>query len=98
MTSPSSEASVVAVEWRVPGEPVVFSGIALISVGWNTGRRLKRLSPTTARLRRSWSRAADRALDEAVTMAPIDRASSYNTVSRTATGRRQRRGSRRTRR
>jgi len=36
--SPASEASVVAVEWRVPGEPVVFSvGIGpWISVGWNS--------------------------------------------------------------
>ena len=35
--APASEASTVAIEWRVPGEPVVFTlGVGpWISVGWN---------------------------------------------------------------
>jgi isopenicillin-N N-acyltransferase like protein len=89
--APSSEASLVAIEWHVPGEPVVFSlGIGpWISVGWNSaGLSLtgNELSPNDERVGvprllmvreqlTAWS------LDEAVGMAlRTDRASSYNTV------------------
>jgi hypothetical protein len=89
--SPSSEASVVAIEWRVPGEPVVFSiGIGpWISVGWNAaGLSLtgNELSPNdervgVPRLLMVREQLTARTLDEAVAMAlRPDRASSYNTV------------------
>ena len=89
--SPASEASVIAVEWRVPGEPVVFSlGIGpWISVGWNAaGLSLtgNELSPNdervgVPRLLMVREQLTARTLDEAVAMAlRPDRASSYNTV------------------
>ena len=89
--SPSSEASVVAIEWRVPGDPVVFSiGIGpWISVGWNAaGLSLtgNELSPNdervgVPRLLMVREQLTARTLDEAVAMAlRPDRASSYNTV------------------
>jgi isopenicillin-N N-acyltransferase like protein len=89
--SPSSEARVVAVEWRVPGEPVVFSlGVGpWISVGWNSaGLSLtgNELSPNdnqvgVPRLLMVREQLTARTLDEAVAMAlRPDRASSYNTV------------------
>jgi isopenicillin-N N-acyltransferase like protein len=89
--SASSEAHVVAVEWRVPGEPVVFSlGIGpWISVGWNdagislTGNELapndERIG--VPRLLMVREQLTARTLDGAVAMAlRPDRASSYNTV------------------
>ena len=89
--SPETEAGIVAVEWRVPGEPVVLSvGIGpWISVGWNSsGLSLtgNELSPDDDRVGvprllmvreqlTAWS------FDEAVAMTlRSDRASSYNTV------------------
>jgi hypothetical protein len=86
-----AEEDVVAIEWRVPGEPVVFSiGIGpWISVGWNdTGLSLtgNELSPTddrvgVPRLLMVREQLTARTLDEAVAMAlRPDRASSYNTV------------------
>ena len=89
--SPVSEASVVAIEWRVPGEPVVFSlGIGpWISVGWNaaglslTGNELAPNDERVGvpRLPMVREQLTARSLDEAVTMAlRPDRASSYNTV------------------
>lgn len=86
-----SESSVVAIEWRVPGEPVVFSlGIGpWLSVGWNdaglslTGNELtlndERIGvPRLLMVREQLTR---RTLDEAVAAAlRPDRASSYNTV------------------
>ncbi len=89
--SPASEASVMAIEWRVPGEPVVFSlGIGpWISVGWNAaGLSLtgNELSPNderigVPRLLMVREQLTARTLDEAVAMAlRPDRASSYNTV------------------
>jgi hypothetical protein len=89
--SPSSEAAAIAVEWRVPGEPVVFSlGIGpWISVGWNSaGLSLtgNELSPNddrigVPRLLMVREQLTARTLDEAVAMAlRPDRASSYNTV------------------
>ena len=89
--SPVSEASVVAIEWRVPGEPVVFSlGIGpWISVGWNSaGLSLtgNELAPNdervgVPRLLMVREQLTARTLDEAVAMAlRPDRASSYNTV------------------
>ncbi len=89
--SPISEASVVAIEWRVPGEPVVFSlGIGpWISVGWNSaGLSLtgNELAPNdervgVPRLLMVREQLTARTLDEAVAMAlRPDRASSYNTV------------------
>ena len=89
--SPASEAAVIAIEWRVPGEPVVFSlGIGpWISVGWNsTGLSLtgNELSPNdervgVPRLLMVREQLTARTLDGAVSMAlRPDRASSYNTV------------------
>ncbi len=89
--SPASEASVIAIEWRLPGEPVVLSlGIGpWISVGWNAaGLSLtgNELSPNdervgVPRLLMVREQLTARTLDEAVAMAlRPDRASSYNTV------------------
>ncbi len=89
--SPVSEASIVAIEWRVPGEPVVFSlGIGpWISVGWNAaGLSLtgNELSPNdervgVPRLLMVREQLTARTLDEAIAMTlRPDRASSYNTV------------------
>jgi len=89
--SPSSEASILAVEWHVPGEPVVLSlGIGpWISVGWNSaGLSLtgNELSPNdervgVPRLLMVREQLTAPTLDEAVAMAlRTDRASSYNTV------------------
>jgi isopenicillin-N N-acyltransferase like protein len=89
--SPASEASLIAIEWRVPGEPVVFSlGIGpWISVGWNaTGLSLtgNELAPNdervgVPRLLMVREQLTARTLDFAVAMAlRPDRASSYNTV------------------
>ncbi len=82
---------VVAIEWRVPDEPVVFSlGIGpFLSVGWNdAGLSLtgNELSPTddrlgVPRLLMVREQLTARTLDDAVEMAlRQDRASSYNTV------------------
>lgn len=96
--SPASRDSIVAVEWRVPDQPVVFSlGIGpWISVGWNSaGLSLtgNELSPNDERVGvprllmvreqlTAWS------MDDAVAMAlRPDRASSYNTVLATPDGR-----------
>jgi isopenicillin-N N-acyltransferase-like protein len=87
----ASEEQVVAVEWRVPGEPIVFSlGIGpWISVGWNdAGLSLtgNELSPNderigVPRLLMVREQLTARTLDEAVAMTlRPDRASSYNTV------------------
>jgi isopenicillin-N N-acyltransferase like protein len=89
--APSSEAEGVALEWRVPGEPVVFSlGTGpWISVGWNSaGLSLtgNELSPNddrigVPRLLMVREQLTATTLDEAVAMAlRPDRASSYNTV------------------
>jgi hypothetical protein len=89
--SPASEASVMSIEWHVPGEPVVLSlGIGpWISVGWNSaGLSLtgNELSPNdervgVPRLLMVREQLTARTLDEAVAMAlRSDRASSYNTV------------------
>jgi hypothetical protein len=89
--SPASEAKLVAIEWQVPGEPVVLSlGIGpWVSVGWNdTGLSLggNELSPNddrvgVPRLLMVREQLTARTLGEAVTMAlRPDRASSYNTV------------------
>ena len=102
--SPASEASVMAIEWRVPGEPVVLSlGIGpWISVGWNSaGLSLtgNELSPNderigVPRLLMVREQLTARTLDEAVAMAlRPDRASSYNTAfGASRRGRGQRRG------
>jgi len=87
----ASEAQLVAVEWRVPGEPVAFSiGIGpWISVGWNgaglslTGNELtpndERVGIPRLLMVREQLTACT--LDDAVAMAlRPDRASSYNTV------------------
>ena len=89
--SPDVEPSLVAVEWRVPGEPVVFSvgSGPWISVGWNdAGLSLtgNELSPNdervgVPRLLMVRQQLTARSLDEAVAMTlRPDRASSYNTV------------------
>ena len=89
--SPSSEAAVVAIEWHVPGEPVVFSlGIGpWVSVGWNSaGLSLtgNELAPNdervgVPRLLMVREQLTATSMDEAVAMAlRPDRASSYNTV------------------
>jgi hypothetical protein len=89
--SPASEASIVAIEWRVPGEPVVLSlGIGpWISVGWSSaGLSLtgNELSPNdervgVPRLLMVREQLTARTLDDAVAMTlRPDRASSYNTV------------------
>jgi hypothetical protein len=89
--SPSSEEALVAVEWHVPGEPVVFtlgSG-PWISVGWNdAGLSLtgNELSPNdervgVPRLLMVREQLTARTIDDAAAMAlRPDRASSYNTV------------------
>ena len=88
---PASREGVVAVEWRVPGEPIVFSlGIGpWISVGWNSaGLSLtgNELSPNdevvgVPRLLMVREQLTATSMDEAVAMAlRPDRASSYNTV------------------
>jgi isopenicillin-N N-acyltransferase like protein len=89
--SPSAEEEIVAVEWRVPGEPVVFSlgSGPWISVGWNdAGLSLtgNELSPDddrvgVPRLLMVREQLTATSLEEAVSMAlRPDRASSYNTV------------------
>jgi hypothetical protein len=89
--SPGSEAQIVAVEWRVPGEPAVLSvGIGpWISVGWNgAGLSLtgNELSPNdervgVPRLLMVREQLTATSLDAAIAMAlRPDRASSYNTV------------------
>jgi isopenicillin-N N-acyltransferase-like protein len=86
-----SEAQLVAVEWRVVGEPVVFSiGIGpWISVGWNdaglslTGNELTPNDERVGvpRLLMVREQLTARTLDTAVALAlRPDRASSYNTV------------------
>jgi Acyl-coenzyme A:6-aminopenicillanic acid acyl-transferase len=93
----ASRDEIVAVEWRVPGEPVVFSlGIGpWISVGWNAaGLSLtgNELSPNdevvgVPRLLMVREQLTARSIDEAVSMAlRPDRASSYNTVFATPDG------------
>ncbi|MEX1172188.1 MAG: C45 family peptidase [Chloroflexota bacterium] len=95
---PASRDSVVAIEWRVPGEPEVFSlGIGpWISVGWNSaGLSLtgNELSPNdervgVPRLLMVREQLTSRSMDEAVAMAlRPDRSSSYNTVFAWADGR-----------
>jgi isopenicillin-N N-acyltransferase like protein len=89
--SPESESEIVAVEWRVPGEPTVLSvgSGPWISVGWNaaglslTGNELapndQRIGVPRLLMVREQLTAP--ALDAAVAMAlRPDRASSYNTV------------------
>ena len=95
--SPASRDDVVAIEWVVPGEPVVFTlGIGpWISIGWNSaGLSLtgNELSPNdevvgVPRLLMVREQLTATSLDEAVGMAlRPDRASSYNTVFATADG------------
>ena len=89
--APDSEPAIVAVEWRVPGEPVVFSlGIGpWISAGWNdaglslTGNELTPNDDRVGvpRLLMVREQLTARTLDEAAAMAlRPDRASSYNTL------------------
>jgi hypothetical protein len=96
--SPSAEASLVAIEWTVPGDPVVFTvgGDLGASVGWNsagvsfTGNELspndERLGvprgPQFSSMLRKPTLQA--ALDEGVRP---DRASSYNQVLASSDGR-----------
>lgn len=88
---PAAEAEVIAVEWRVPGEPVVFSlGIGpWISVGWNdaglslTGNELTPNDEAIGvpRLLMVREQLTATTLERAVELAlRPDRASSYNTV------------------
>ncbi|HEY4634356.1 MAG TPA: C45 family peptidase [Candidatus Limnocylindrales bacterium] len=95
---PASLSEVVAIEWRIPGEPVVFSlGIGpWISVGWNSaGLSLtgNELSPNderigVPRLLMVREQLTARSMDEALAMAlRPDRSSSYNTVLATPDGR-----------
>ena len=95
---PASRDEIVAVEWHVPGEPVVFSlGIGpWISVGWNAaGLSLtgNELSPNdervgVPRLLMVREQLTATSMDEAVAMAlRPDRSSSYNTVFATPDGR-----------
>jgi hypothetical protein len=95
--SPASRDDVVAIEWRVPDEPVVFSlGIGpWISIGWNdAGLSLtgNELSPNdevvgVPRLLMVREQLTARSMDAAVGMAlRSDRASSYNTVFATPDG------------
>ena len=88
---PGSEDEVVAIEWRVPGEPIIFSlGIGpWISVGWNeAGLSLTgdELSPNdervgVPRLLMVREQLTKRTLADAVAAAlRPDRASSYNTL------------------
>lgn len=88
---PQAEQDVVAVEWRVPGEPVIFSlGIGpWISVGWNdSGLSLtgNELTPNDTcvgvpRLLMVREQLTAPTLDAALAMTlRPDRASSYNTV------------------
>jgi hypothetical protein len=96
--SPETEAQIVSVEWRVPGEPVVLSvGIGpWISVGWSSvGLSLtgNELSPDddrvgVPRLLMVREQLTARSFDEAVAMTlRPDRASSYNTVLAWSDGR-----------
>lgn len=96
--SPASRDDVVAVEWRVPGEPVVFSlGIGpWISIGWNdaglslTGNELTPDDEVVGvpRLLMVREQLTARSMDEAVAMAlRPDRSSSYNTVFGMSDGR-----------
>ncbi len=89
--STDSRETIVAVEWRVPGEPVVFSlGVGpWLSVGWNdAGLSLtgNELSPNdervgVPRLLMVREQLSARSLDDAVAMTlRPDRASSYNTI------------------
>lgn len=94
----ASEADLVAIEWRVPGEPVVFSiGIGpWISVGWNDGGIAlsgNELTPNDERIgvprllmvRDQLTRPG---FDDVVAAAlRPDRASSYNTILASPAGR-----------
>jgi isopenicillin-N N-acyltransferase-like protein len=93
-----SEAQLVAVEWRVPGEPVVFSlGIGpWISVGWNgaglslTGNELTPNDERVGvpRLLMVREQLTATTLEAAIALAlRTDRASSYNTVLADGEGR-----------